>query len=125
MFLHSPLTVVERSEHSFDPFPDKARVLPWGVGCSIVWNYVDLVVRNDTDITFQLHTWLDDRHLRGELRADRAGRALLQGARPATRSSSRVGRARLATQRDLAHAWSTGAPATWSARSWSSATARS
>jgi vancomycin resistance protein VanW len=71
MFLHSPLTVVERSEHSFDPFPDKNRVLPWGVGCSIVWNYVDLVVRNDTDITFQLHTWLDEKHLRGELRADR------------------------------------------------------
>jgi vancomycin resistance protein VanW len=71
MFLHSPLTVVERSEHSFDPFPDKNRVLPWGVGCSIVWNYVDLVVRNDTDVTFQVHTWVEDRHLRGELRADR------------------------------------------------------
>ena len=25
MFLHSGLTVVERSEHSFDPFPDKGR----------------------------------------------------------------------------------------------------
>jgi vancomycin resistance protein VanW len=72
MFLHSPLTVVERSEHSFDPFPDKNRVLPWGVGCSIVWNYVDLVVRNDTDTTFQVRTWLEDKHLRGELRADRA-----------------------------------------------------
>ena len=71
MFLHSPLTVVERSEHSFDPFPDKNRVLPWGVGCSIVWNYVDLVVRNDTDVTFQLRTWVDEKHLRGELRADR------------------------------------------------------
>ncbi|MDX6374369.1 MAG: vancomycin resistance protein VanW [Nocardioidaceae bacterium] len=71
MFLHSPLTVVERSEHSFDPFPDKNRVLPWGVGCSIVWNYVDLVVRNDTDLTFQVRTWLEDKHLRGELRADR------------------------------------------------------
>ena len=54
MFLHSPLTVVERSEHSFDPFPDQGRVLPWGVGCSIVYNYVDLVVRNDTSSTFQL-----------------------------------------------------------------------
>ena len=71
MVLHSPLTVVERSEHSFDPFPDKDRVLPWGVGCSIVWNYVDLVVRNDTDATFQLRTWVEERHLRGELRADR------------------------------------------------------
>src|SRR5690349_4276138 len=71
MFLHSPLTVVERSEHSFDPFPDKGRVLPWGVGCSIVYNYVDLVVRNDTTTTFQLRTWVTDRHLRGELRSDR------------------------------------------------------
>jgi vancomycin resistance protein VanW len=70
MVLHSPLTVVERSEHSFDPFPDKGRVLPWGVGCSIVYNYVDLVVRNDTSTTFQLRTWVDERHLRGELRAD-------------------------------------------------------
>lgn len=71
MFLHSPLTVVERSEHSFDPFPDKGRVLPWGVGCSIVYNYVDLVVRNDTLTTFQLRAWVGERHLRGELRADR------------------------------------------------------
>jgi vancomycin resistance protein VanW len=71
MFLHSPLTVVERSEHSFDPFPDKGRVLPWGVGCSIVYNYVDLVVRNDTATTFQLRVEVGDRHLRGELRADR------------------------------------------------------
>lgn len=70
MFLHSPLTIVERSEHSFDPFPDKGRVLPWGVGCSIVWNYVDLAVRNDTEQTFQLRAWVSERHLKGELRAD-------------------------------------------------------
>lgn len=71
MFLHSGLTVVERSEHSFDPFPDRGRVLPWGVGCSIVYNYVDLVVRNDTDTTFQVLVSVGERHLDGELRADR------------------------------------------------------
>jgi len=70
MFLHSPLTIVERSEHSFDPFPDNGRVLPWGVGCSIVYPYLDLVVRNDTPHTFQLRTWVGEKHLRGELRAD-------------------------------------------------------
>lgn len=70
MVLHSPLTVVERSEHSFDPFPDKGRVLPWGVGCSIVYNYVDLVVRNDTDRTFQFRTSVGERYLEGELRSD-------------------------------------------------------
>lgn len=69
MFLHSELTIVERSEHSFDPFPDNQRVLPWGVGCSIVYNYVDLVVRNDTDATYQLITRVGDRYLEGELRA--------------------------------------------------------
>ncbi len=69
MVLHSPLTVVERSEHSFDPFPDKGRVLPWGVGCSIVYNYVDLVVRNDTDATFQLLVHVGPTHLHGELRS--------------------------------------------------------
>ena len=71
MVLHSPLTVVERSEHSFDPFPDNGRVLPWGVGCSIVYNYVDLVVRNDTDTTFQLGVHLGERFLHGQLRSDR------------------------------------------------------
>lgn len=72
MVLHSPLTVVERSEHSFDPFPDNGRVLPWGVGCSIVYNYVDLVVRNDTQLTFQLAVGVGERYLEGELRADAA-----------------------------------------------------
>lgn len=69
--LHSDLTVVERSEHSFDPFPDKGRVLPWGTGVSIVYNYVDLVLRNDTDTTFQLLVTVGDTYLEGELRADR------------------------------------------------------
>ncbi|QBX54173.1 vancomycin resistance protein [Nocardioides seonyuensis] len=70
MVLHSPLTVVERSEHSFDLFPDTGRVVPWGVGCSIVYNYVDLVVRNDTDLTFQLGVEVGKRFLHGQLRSD-------------------------------------------------------
>jgi vancomycin resistance protein VanW len=69
--LHSDLTVVERSEHSFDPFPDNGRVLPWGTGVSIVYNYVDLVLRNDTDSTFQLRVGVGDRYLEGTLSADR------------------------------------------------------
>lgn len=71
MFMHSELTIVERSEHSFDPFPDNGRVLPWGVGCSIVYNYVDLVVRNDTNAAFQIRVRVGDRYLEGELRTDR------------------------------------------------------
>lgn len=73
MVLHSPLTVTERSTHSFDPFPDNGRVLPWGVGCSIVYNYVDLQFRNDTDRTFQLRARVGERYLEGEIRTDQPG----------------------------------------------------
>lgn len=71
MVLHSDLTVTDRSEHSYDPFPDNDRVLPWGTGCSIVYNYVDLQLRNDIDSTFQLRVKVGERYLEGELRADR------------------------------------------------------
>lgn len=71
MVLHTPLTVVERSEHSFDPFPDNGRVLPWGVGCAVYYNHVDLQFRNDTNATFQLRVQVGERHLEGEIRADR------------------------------------------------------
>lgn len=71
MVLHSPLTIVERSSHSFDPFPDNQRVLPWGVGCAVFYNYVDLRFRNDTEATFQVRLSVGDRYLEGDLRADR------------------------------------------------------
>ena len=70
MVLHSPMTVTQRSTHSFDPFPDNGRVLPWGVGCSIVYNYVDLQFRNDTDQTFQLRLDVGERYLEGEILSD-------------------------------------------------------
>jgi len=70
MVLHTPLTVVERSQHSYDPFPDNGRVLPWGTGCAIYYNYVDLQFRNDTKSTFQLQARVGEKYLEGEIRAD-------------------------------------------------------
>lgn len=54
MALHSPLQVIERANHSFDPFPDEGRVLPFGSGAAIFYNFVDLVLHNPTNKTFQL-----------------------------------------------------------------------
>ena len=71
MALHSPLEVVEHHHHSFDPFPDDRRVLPFGSGAGVFYNYVDLRFRNPTPLTFQLAVTVDDEHLRGQLRADR------------------------------------------------------
>lgn len=71
LVLHSPLTVTERSVHSFDPFPDHQRSLPFGTGCAVFYNYIDFAFRNDTSYTFQLRIWLTETDLWGELRSDR------------------------------------------------------
>ena len=71
MVLHTPMTVTARSEHSYDPFPDHRRVLPWGVGCAVYYNYVDLRFRNDTDAMLQLRTRVGSKYLEGEIRSDR------------------------------------------------------
>jgi vancomycin resistance protein VanW len=67
MALHSPLQVIERHHHSFDPFPDDHRTLPFGSGASVFYNYVDLRFLNPTDNTFQIRVWLTDKHLKGAL----------------------------------------------------------
>ncbi len=71
MVLHTPLTVHEHHHHDgFDLFPDYNRQVPFGVGTSIAYNYIDYRVKNETDRTFQLMISLTDTHLCGELRAD-------------------------------------------------------
>ncbi|MFN7160429.1 MAG: VanW family protein [Candidatus Gracilibacteria bacterium] len=67
MFLHGPFEIVERYHHSFDVFPDSGRVLPFGSGATVFYNYVDLVVKNTSDQPIQLKLWLTDSHLKGQL----------------------------------------------------------
>lgn len=70
MALHTPLEIVERHHHSFDPFPDEHRVLPFGSGAGVFYNYIDLRFFNPTDLTFQIRLWLTDDHLKGAVYSD-------------------------------------------------------
>ena len=70
LVIHSPLTVTERYHHSFDPFPDDGRVLPFGSGATVFYNYRDYQFTNNTDHTFQINLWFSDKCLEGELRID-------------------------------------------------------
>ena len=70
LVIHSPLTVVERYHHSFDPFPDDGRVLPFGSGATVFYNYRDYQFTNNTPYTFQIRLWLSPKCLDGELRVD-------------------------------------------------------
>ena len=72
MALHGPFDVVEHHHHGFDPFPDEGRVLPFGSGASVFYNYVDLRVRNATDGAVEVRAWVGATHLHGEIRSDRA-----------------------------------------------------
>ncbi len=67
MVLHTPLTVIERHHHSFDPFPDEGRVLPFGSGASVFYNYVDLRFKNTAEFAIQIRVWVTDRHLKGAI----------------------------------------------------------
>lgn len=68
--LHTPLTVTERWRHGYDVFPDSNRTQPFGSGATCFYNYMDLMVRNDTPDTWRLVLRVTDTHLEGEWRAD-------------------------------------------------------
>lgn len=72
MVLHSELTVIEHHHHDgLDLFPDFKRQIPFGTGTSIVYNYLDYRILNNTGSTYQMLVWSDGEYLRGELRADK------------------------------------------------------
>lgn len=70
--MHSPLTITERHHHSFDPFPDDGRVLPFASGATVFYNYLDFQLTNNTEWTFQINLWLTDKLLEGEIRVNEA-----------------------------------------------------
>ncbi|NDI35198.1 VanW family protein [Chengkuizengella sediminis] len=70
LVLHTPLKVVERHHHSFDPFPDDHRVLPFGSGASVFYNYIDFKFYNPTNQKFQIKLWLTEKQLKGAVHSD-------------------------------------------------------
>ncbi|MCL2342295.1 MAG: VanW family protein, partial [Firmicutes bacterium] len=70
MSLHTPLTVLERHRHNYDVFPDADRTQPFGSGATCYYNYGDLMLRNDTDLTFRLHVEVTAQSLAGQWQAD-------------------------------------------------------
>ena len=71
MILHSDMEITEHHHHDgLDLFPDYKRVIPFGTGTSIMYNYLDYRFKNNTNITYQLIIYTTDEYLCGELRAD-------------------------------------------------------
>ena len=70
MAIHTPLTIVERYRHSFDVFPDSNRTQPFGSGATCVFNYRDLVIKNDTEQPFELCLNITETDLQGSWKSN-------------------------------------------------------
>ena len=67
LFLHTPLTVVERHGHAVESFPSTTEDLPCGTDATINEGWLDLKIRNDTDNTFQIEISFDDKYMYGRI----------------------------------------------------------
>lgn len=71
MILHTDMEITEHHHHDqIDLFPDFKRVIPFGTGTSIMYNYLDYRFKNTTNNTYQLIIYVTDEYLCGELRAN-------------------------------------------------------
>ena len=72
IILHTPFEITEHHHHDgVDLFPDFGRQVPFGVGTSISYNYLDYRFVNNTEQTFQLIIFTDGKYLNAGLRAER------------------------------------------------------
>lgn len=67
LFLHTPLTIVERHGHAVESFPSTTEDLPCGTDATINEGWLDLKFRNDTDNTFQIEINFDDNFMYGRI----------------------------------------------------------
>jgi vancomycin resistance protein VanW len=71
MFLHTPLTIVERHAHCKKQFPSQDETAPDGVDATVSEGWLDLKVKNNTQATLQISLGFNETHLFGSIFADR------------------------------------------------------
>lgn len=69
VFLHTPLTIVERHGHGKKDFPEPPSDAPMGVDATVSEGWLDLKVRNDTDVAYQINISFDDEFIYGRIQS--------------------------------------------------------
>lgn len=70
LFLHTPLTIVERSGHRMKEFPEPPSDAPMGVDATVSEGWLDLKMRNDTAYIFQIVITFDEENIHGRIFTD-------------------------------------------------------
>lgn len=71
LFLHTPLTIMERHGHSVREFPETPGEIPPGIDATVSEGWLDLKVRNDTKETYQIVVSFDEEYLTGQILMDK------------------------------------------------------
>lgn len=67
ILMHCDTTITERYHHSFDVFPDSGRTLPFGSGATVLYNFIDLQIKNEGSDDLQIKIYLNNKHLKGQI----------------------------------------------------------
>lgn len=69
-FLETPLTIIERHPHEYESFaPKEGEIL--GLDATIMYGWLDLKVKNNTQYTFQILVETDDTYLHATVMSDK------------------------------------------------------
>ena len=77
IFLHTPLTIIERHPHSAETIPHQGEIPP-GVDATIAEGWKDLKVKNNTDSSYQIVFEFDDESIFGSIYSDKTADAFYQ-----------------------------------------------
>lgn len=72
LFLHTPLTILERHTHQIMVFPSLNEDKIEGVDAAVSEGWLDLKVKNNTNLTFQIEISIDGHYTYGRIFANKA-----------------------------------------------------
>lgn len=72
MFLHTPLTVVERHGHAVEYFPSTTEQWPLGIDATVHEGWLDFKISNNTPELYQIRIDFDEFKMYGEILSDKA-----------------------------------------------------
>jgi len=67
LFLHAPVKILERYPHSLDAFPGSKQNISSRSGSTVIYNFIDLKIKNDFEYPIQLKIWFTDDYIKGEI----------------------------------------------------------
>ncbi len=67
LFMHTPLTIVEQHPHQVKYFPSPSGDELDGVDAAVSEGWLDLKVKNNTNLTFQIEIYIDGTYINGRI----------------------------------------------------------